>query len=159
MRRISFILAILLFAVPALAKVEVFCTNNSADPNTVLVSYRVTMTGEPNKVRAYALDITVDKGAKITGISGFKRGESVPNNLGYGIFPGSFDKYNIDPDDPNWADPNYSPLADPCDYPSDTKGGLNTSGITVELGTLYFPTKDNSPNAPPLTGDLLKFTV
>jgi len=165
MRKISLLLAVLLFAVPAFASVTITCSEPPDDGNSVVVGY--TVASEPNRVRAFALDITVDSGAVITGVSYFKVGESVaPSDKGYGVFPGSFDKYDIDPDDPNWADPNYTPLADPCDYPSDTLGGvdangvlLDTNGITVEMGALYYPTKDNSPNAPPTSGDLLRVTV
>lgn len=165
MRKISLLLAVLLFAVPAFAgSVTITCSEAPDDGNSVVVSYAVA--SEPNKVRALALDITIDQGAKIIGVSRFKVGESVgPSDKGYGIFPGSFDKYEIDPDDPNWADPNYSPLADPCDYPDDTLGGvdrfgvlLDTNGITVEMGALYYPTNDGSPNSPGTSGELLRIT-
>jgi hypothetical protein len=166
MRKIILLLIVLLFAVPVWAgSVDIKCRELAWDGNTVVISYKVN--SEPNLVRAFALDIYVNQGAKIKSISGYKVGESVgPSNKGYGIFPGSFDKYEIDPEDPNWADPNYTPFADPCDYPTDTLGGvdangklIDTNGITVEMGALYYPTKDNSPNAPPTTGDLLWVTV
>jgi hypothetical protein len=40
-----------------------------------------------------------------------------------------------------------------------TLPGLDSNGVTIEMGSLYYPTGDNSPNAPDLSGTLLKFTV
>jgi hypothetical protein len=112
------------------------------------------------KVRAFALDITVDKG-KITGISDFIRGESTAANPGYGIFPANFARYitvNADTGEvAKWDVNDYTPVADPCD--TGALGGLGTNGITIEMGALYYPTEDNSPNAPPNSGTLFNLTV
>ena len=40
-----------------------------------------------------------------------------------------------------------------------TLGGLGTSGITIEMGALYYPTDDSSPNAPLNQGTLFKLTL
>ncbi len=144
MRKIGLIPIILLFAAPALARVDIICTK-AAEPNTFLVSYNVV--GEPNKVRAFALDITVDEGARITDVN-----DQV--NPYYNIYPGSGHC------PPGWnclAVVIYTPVADPW-YPG-TLPGLDTNGVTIEMGALWSPPYDNSPNAPPLQGDLLKFTV
>jgi hypothetical protein len=112
------------------------------------------------KVRAFALDITVNKG-KILAISDFIRGESTAQKPGYGIFPGNFGRYiTVDSTTGEVAkwDPNgYTPVADPCD--PGALGGLGTSGITIEMGALYYPTDDSSPNAPLNSGLLFKLTL
>jgi hypothetical protein len=38
-------------------------------------------------------------------------------------------------------------------------GGLGTNGITIEMGALYSPPEDNSPNAPANSGTLCKIKV
>jgi hypothetical protein len=48
-------------------------------------------------------------------------------------------------------------VADPCD--PGALGGLGTKGITVEMGALYYPTDDSSPNAPLNQGTLFKLTL
>ena len=153
MRKVSLILAVFLFAAPAWATVDVTCDVNTVT-GVVTVSYDMSGS-EPNKVRAFALDISVSDGV-ITSVGGYHVGESNEASKGYGIFPSSFATY-IDATDPCWEDPNYTPLADPNE--DDTKPGLNTNGITVEMGALYSPTDDNSPNRPPLEGVLLTFTM
>jgi hypothetical protein len=98
---------------------------------------------EPNKVRAFALDITVDNPAKINTID--------YNDPNYWVYPGSIEIVNGEVNDVG------SPVASPT-FPG-TLGGLDTNGITIEMGSLYYPTGDNSPNAPPNSGKLLKFRV
>ena len=162
MKKLSLVLAALLSTSPAWAAVQIIVV---PDGKTATVKYATT-TGE--KVRAFALDITVDKGV-ILGISDFIRGESMAQKPGYGIFPGSFRHHIVvNPDTGEvaaWDVNDYTPVADPCDYPSDslggknTLGGLGTNGITVEMGALYYPTDDSSPNAPLNQGTLFKLTL
>jgi hypothetical protein len=92
-------------------------------------------------VRAFALNISVDKG-QIVGVSDFFRGESTAGARGYGIFPASFRDHitvgsgtNID-----WNASGYSPLAAVADRPGDTLPGLNSPGVTLEFGGLWDPT-------------------
>ena len=40
----------------------------------------------------------------------------------------------------DWASTNYTPLADVADDPGGTLPGLNSSGVTLELGSLWDPT-------------------
>jgi hypothetical protein len=148
MKRLSLLLALLTLATPTLAAVRIV-----AEPQGDLTAIKYETDGE--KVRAFALDITVDAG-EIIGISDFVRGESMIDNLGYGIFPANFGRYIVV--DPNsgevaaWDDTAYTPIADPCD--PGALGGLGTDGITIEMGALYYPTDDSSPNAPPNSGTL-----
>lgn len=139
MKKFSLILAVLLMAAPAWSAVVITCSNDGLE---VTVSY--ADTGEPNKVRAYALDIVVDSGAIITDVN-----DDV--NPDYTIYPGSIVITGGEVTDDGNA------VADPCDYPSDTQPGVGSSGITVEMGALYSPPNDG--NGPPPTGVLLKFTV
>jgi len=142
MRKVSLILAVFLLTVPAWASnVTITCTPATPDHNNVLVSYN---DGEPNKVRAFALDITVTNGT-ITDVN---------DNITtwYTIHPGSIvidSSGNVT----NWG----SVVADPCDLPSDTKKGIGHDGITIEMGALYSPPTDN--HGPPNTGDLIRFKV
>jgi hypothetical protein len=153
MKKLCMLLAVVVAASPALAAVRI-----TAEPNGKTVAIKYATDGE--KVRAFALDITVSKG-KILTISDFIRGESTAAKPGYGIFPANFARYitvNADTGEvAKWDVNDYTPVADPCD--SGALGGLGTGGITIEMGALYFPTEDNSPNAPPNSGTLFNLTV
>jgi len=137
---------LLIFAVPAMAEVTITATQVSG--SEVEISYSGATAGNP--VRAFALDITLDNpDAKIVSVTAAKRGISTSAAPGYGIFPASFAR-EINPSDPNWDDADYTPAALLKDLPSDTQPGIDSNGITVELGSLY----DGDANKP-LTGDLL----
>jgi hypothetical protein len=142
MKKICLVAAILMLATTAEAVVNITCTpGTGADCNQVTVSYAVS--GEPNKISGLGLDITVDSGAKIVSVSNL--------NAKYNIYPGSIVITG------GLITDYGTPVADP-NFPG-TLGGLGTGGITIEMGALYYPTGDNSPNAPPFSGDLLKFRV
>ena len=141
MKKIAMCLVVLLAAAPAMAVVNVTATQVGT---TAEVDITATHSGEGTIPRAYALDITVDAG-QIKGISNFFSGEGTSSGSGYGIFPANFNRF-IDADDPCWGEPNYTPVADACDLPSDTQGGLGTAGITIEMGSLY--TGGYSPPSP-----------
>jgi hypothetical protein len=136
---------VLMLAVPSVAAV-----NFTAVDETCGAAIYYNATGEPNLVRAFALDITVDSGATITDITDYKEGVSVSGSKGYGIFPGS-----IDINESGDINDVGTPVADPCQLPSDTEGGLGTSGITIEMGSLYV----GSANAPDPCGLLCKIVV
>jgi hypothetical protein len=140
MRKVILILAVVLFTVPAWAAVTINC-DQVGTTNNVLVSYN--STGETKRVRAFALDITVSTGT-ITAVD-----DSV--STWYTIYPGSI--VIVDGNVTDWG----TAVADPCDLPSDTKGGIGTNGITIEMGALFTPPGD--PNKPPISGNLLRFTV
>jgi hypothetical protein len=98
-------------------------------------------------VRSFALDVTVDQGI-IFGVSDFLVGVSKPGIRGYGIFPASFRDHAIVSTGTNvtYDATQYSPVAIVADSPSGTQPGLNSSGVTLELGGLWDP---NSPGAVP----------
>ena len=148
MKRLGVLMAVLLLASSALADVRIV-----VEPNEGLANINYETDGE--KVRAFALDITVDTGV-ITDIANFIRGESTVENPGYGIFPANFGRYiTVDAETGEvdaWDIADYTPVADPCD--PGALGGLDSNGVTLEMGALYYPTDDNSPNAPPNSGTL-----
>jgi hypothetical protein len=143
MKKLGLVVAVLMVvAAPAWARVDIKCSNSG---KVITVSYVVS---EPNKVSGFGLDITVDSGAKIIDVSNYPL---VTTNGKYWVYPGSIDIVNGEVNDVG------SPVADPNS--AGALGGIGTSGITIEMGALYSPTGDNSPNSPPLTGNLLSFTV
>ncbi len=87
-------------------------------------------------VRAFALDVTVDRGA-ILSVSDYFRGESTASAHGYGIFPASFRDHITIGTNIDWNVSGYTPLAVVADRPADTLPGLNSSGVTLEFGALW----------------------
>ena len=150
MRRLVFILVILMIAGTASATVEIMVKN----VNGMAEIHYKTTAAEP--ISAFALDVTVDAG-NITGISGFVRGESTAAAPGYGIFPASFAAaITVDPETgeiSDWNLADYTPLANP-QHPG-ALGGLDTPGVTLEMGALYATAED----APALEGLLCKLTI
>jgi hypothetical protein len=154
MKRLAACLALLLLAKPASAAVQIIVAPEAG--NKVAINYKTT-SGE--KVRAFALDVSVN-GGTILAISDFISGESTADKPGYGIFPGNFGRYvTVDATTgvPDWGTSLYTPIADPCD--PGALGGLGTSGVTIEMGALYSPPTDSSPNAPLSSGTLCKLTL
>jgi hypothetical protein len=137
---LSLLMQILLVSsVPAEVRVWVQGSNSVA-----WVKYDCT-AGE--RVRAFALDVSVDRG-RIIGVSHFFTGQSTAAAQGYGIFPASFRDHiaaglgtNI-----NWDVSGYTPVAVQADNPAGTLTGLNSSGVTLEFGGLWDP---NVPAAVP----------
>ena len=125
----------LIVPVPAQGEVVV----SVQDSNGVAWIHYECTAGEV--VQAFALDVSVDRG-RITGISGFFRGPGTATATGYGVFPASFRDHvvvgsgtNID-----WGSSDYTPLANPADDPAGTLPGLNSGGVTLELGAFWDPT-------------------
>ena len=144
---------ITLLVVPtAFAEVRVFVQSSNA---VARVNYECT-AGEV--VRAFALDVSVDTG-RIIGVSDYFRGLSTAENQGYGIFPASFrDNITIDPQNNiNWNTSEYTPLAVMADNPLDTLTGLNSSGVTLELGGLWDPNVQEAVPRP--TGTLCSLHI
>ena len=104
-------------------------------------------------LRAFALDVTVDKG-QITGISNFFTGPCTAVARGYGIFPAAFrDHVTVSSgSSANWSVSGYNPIASTSDAPADTLPGLGTNGVTLEFGALWDPALP--ANAPPASGTL-----
>lgn len=147
MRMMILVLAVLLLAAPAWAKVTITATH--LGDKVVQISYDAE--SEAELVRAFALDITVNAG-NIVDIGGYDAGD---DNGTYGIFPGNFSRYitvnETTGDVDDWDVAEYTPVADGNDPAA--QGGLGTPGITIEMGALY------ETNAPGKSGDLCTITV
>jgi hypothetical protein len=141
MKKILLTLVVLLLATPAWAVVNITA---EADGCTVTVSFDATT--EANLVRAFSLDIKLDNDANIVSAAGI--------NADYYVFPGTI---QIDASG-NVTNPG-TVVAEYGDLTSDTLPGLDSNGITIEMGSLYAPVGPGSPNAPAPSGALLTFTV
>lgn len=155
------IVAVLLITVPAMATVTVsgvqeVLVGGEKDCSYVQLRYNCSQ-GE--RIRAFALEVTVDSNFTIDGIKDFNVGESnSTKHGGYGIFPAKFRDY-IDPTNPNWVDPNYTPLVASTD-PDANGTGLGTSKVILEFGSLYSPyTTSISPNEPCSSGMLCRIQI
>jgi hypothetical protein len=114
------------------------------DTNEFQVTYDVN--DEPNLIRAFGLDVTIDTGGKVSDANWLKYGE--PN---YYIYPGS-----IDINTAGIVEDYGSPVCDPCGLPAGTtKPGLDSNGVSVEMGSLYV----GAPNSPSRSGTLLSIFV
>jgi len=89
-------------------------------------------------VRSFALNVSVSQG-HIVGISHYFRGPSTVQAQGYGIFPAAFRDYIglFNNTNANWNAPGYTPLAAMADDPGNSLPGLNSPGVTLELGALW----------------------
>ena len=134
MRKYILLANLWLAAASAQATVRVFVQDTNG---VAWIKYQCT-AGEA--VRAFALNVTVDNG-QIFDISDFLVGPSLPASKGYGIFPASFRDHAIVNSGTNvsYDLTQYNPLAVVADSPSDTLPGLNSSGVTLELGGLWDP--------------------
>jgi hypothetical protein len=141
MRKISLILAVLLFAAPAWATVTITAT--CIEPNEVEITYST----DGNLPRAFALGISVTNGT-IDKIDGYKTGECNAVSRGYGIFPGT-----IDINDSGGVEDYGTPVA-PATAP-DGPGQLPSASIVIEMGSLY----DDPNNKPLLIGKLCSVYV
>jgi uncharacterized protein YegP (UPF0339 family) len=144
MRTIWTPLIALLFVVPAQA-VVVTCVNEGG--NVVRIDY--SASDETILPVAFALDITVDGGAVIQSIYGYKVGDSTASSRGFGIFPSSiqFDDRGVVG---NWGTPDMSKPGS-----ANVQAGVGTSGVTIGLASRY-----NGPdNAPLVQGTLCRIRV
>ena len=115
--------------------VEISC---SASGYEVTVHYDVNSLLE---VMGFALNVSVDSGAVITGATNF--------NSGYWVYPGS-----IDVNQTTEQIDDYGSAVCDGNLPG-TLDGIGTSGITIEMAALYV----GQTNAPANSGTLFKFTV
>jgi hypothetical protein len=143
MRKLCFVLTALLLTVPAFAGVDVNCVQ-VGDTNEVAVNY--VGSDDANRPRGFGLNITVDSGETITAIT------SVSSD--YWVYPGTIkisDGEIIDEGDP--VAPQDS------NFPGRELGGLDTNGMTIEMGSLHDPCDEEHPNPPPTSGELLRFRI
>jgi hypothetical protein len=144
MRKVLLLLIVVILASPVWATINI--TVEPLGGGVAAIQY----SGD-QLARAFALDITIDAGV-ITDVSveDDKKGD---DNGGYGIFPASFSRYIVVLDTgevESWDISSYTPIADAND--PGALGGLGTSGVTIEMGSLY------ETQAPPLQGTLCTVT-
>ncbi len=145
MKIIRIFIAMLIFASPAFG-----VTLRCSDEGNGVVRIDYDATDEDALPLAFALDITVDNGATIDAVRGYRIGDSTANEPGYGIFPRSviFDDGGKVAD---WGFPDVKPDADT----TGVKPGLGTNGITIEMGSRY----KNAEDAPLKTAMLFRIDV
>jgi hypothetical protein len=144
MRKLCFILTVLLLTAPSFGGVVISCAQVS-DTNEVTVSY--TATDDANRPRAFGLDIQLDNSSMT--IDGIVSGTE---NEDYWVYPGTIVITSGSITDLG------TPIA-PSDDPG-ALGGIDTSGMTVEMGSLYNDPCDPEHNsAPALTGILFRFAI
>ena len=129
----SLVLAVILITSPSMAAVYINCT----DLGNGVIEFSYDFSEEPVRIRAFAFDIRVSSGI-ITSV-----GNLSPH---YWIYP---DSIEID----EWGE--VVDLGTPVSGGFCTIGGLGTSGMTIEMASLYL----GEPNAPPPTGVLLTFSI
>jgi len=154
MKKIVFILVLLLFTAPAWAATTVIIDANQVVPgsNEVEITYEV-VAPDVNLPRGFGLNITVTDGNIVDCIP-YMEGECTADvgNRGFGIFPGSI---VIDPAPPQGEIIDYgNPAALPGAIGTPLGSGIDTNCITIELGSLY-----QEPNAPPLSGVLCTIVI
>ena len=140
MKKIVLSILVLMLAGSAMAAKDVNFIAIDEGAGVVAIYYDSNTSGP--LPRAFALDVTVDTGHIIQSLSNL--------SLDYWVYPGS-----IDINDAGEVNDVGTPVADPCDLPTDTQPGLGNSGITLEMGSLYV----GSANAPDPCALLLKVMV
>jgi hypothetical protein len=143
MKKILFVLVALLLTAPAWAAVDITTAVDGTNPCKVIISFDAS--SEPNLVRAFALDIQTND-VNIIAVELL--------STDYVIHPGT-----IVIDTSGNVTDYGSPVAPESDLPSDTLAGIGTSGVTIEMASLYAPVGPSSPNAPAPSGQLLAVTV
>jgi len=124
MKKLICALVVLAMAVPVWADVDITAgiVVDVCDTNNATVTVTFDASGESNNVRAYAVDITLEGDATIL--------SATCADNGYYVYPGSIDISSSGEVD-DWG-------SCVCDSGYDgTQGGVGTSGVTVEMGSLY----------------------
>jgi hypothetical protein len=132
MRSIS-LLALIAIALTNYAKGDVTITATDAGGGKLRIGYQTTGTLAPV---AFALDIQLSNGATFSNVT--------PLTQRFYYYPGSFRDY-INPQNPNWENPYYLPVAP--HYDPAALGGLNTSGVTIEMASMLDPYLAANSNA------------
>ena len=143
MRKAILVVAVLTFAVPALAGTVTMSVDDVGQ------GWAAIRYSADTDVSAFGLKVTADSGAVITDIKDYNVGESKSGNLGYGIFPGTIDINATT----GAVDSNGTPIA-PNDAPGAAATGLGTDTIILEMGALY-----EDGNKPGLSGTLILVQV
>lgn len=115
MKYVLMLIAVSMLAMPALASVTISCVDNGNCTFNI-----VSTSTETGNIRAFALNVSVDGGQTIMAGSNW--------NASYNVCPGSYvSSSNLG-----------TPICNGSKYPG-TLGGLTTSGVTLEMASLYAP--------------------
>ena len=150
MRKIVLVLVVLVLAAPVMAAVSVTLTQWLGGPgldDEATISWDAR--GEPNLVRAFALDFKFDA-SPCNDANDVGSVTVTYTNPDYDIYPGSIDINDTTGVVDDWG----SPVCDASYYPG-TLSLADSNGITIEMASLY----KGAPNAPDPCGVLLKFTL
>ncbi|MHC4184456.1 MAG: hypothetical protein ACYSR4_00800 [Planctomycetota bacterium] len=147
MKKTLFMLLVLSAAAPAWGRVDIWC-EQVGETNEVIVYFDAN--SEANLVRAIALDI------QLTG-NGIIRDVKCTNSdfwVSPGKAAGNVDTVGgtIDYDEPNRACVCPPPGPPPGTHP-DTLPGIDSNGVTIEMGTLY------ESGSPATSGELVRLRV
>lgn len=135
MKKIISVLVVLLLAAPAMGALSITCAQG--EPGECIVSYSGA-DNDANRPRAFALDISLSGGAVVAT-------EPVANyDADYYIYPGSITISGGVVTD--WG----TPVAE---------GGVSSSTMTIEMGSLYAASDTKHSSPPPTSGELFRFTV
>jgi hypothetical protein len=115
-------------------------------PHVVAIKYNNTLTPDPNRIRAFALNISLDNNGTIVSPGNF--------NADYDVYIGSMTFHVNSVTGETEVNTVGSPIADAAQYP-DTNTLDGVHGITVEMASLYY----GEANAPAASGTLLTFKV
>lgn len=124
MKSIS-LLTLLVFTLIGTAYADVTITATDAGGGKLLIGYQTTGAIAPV---AFALDIQLSNGATFSSVT--------PLTQRFGYYPSRFRDY-INPLNPNWEDPQYTPIT-AWNEPA-ALGGLGTSGVTIEMASMLDP--------------------
>lgn len=138
MKKIVFALAVLMFATPALAEVQIICAQVPNEPN-IVISYVCTL-GED--VRCFGLNIQLNNDETISAVECL--------STDYYVYPGQFSYDGVTP--------SFGSCVCGSGYP-DTLPGLDSNGVTIEMCSLYAAEDPEHQDPPAASGDLLKITV
>ncbi|MBN1795761.1 MAG: hypothetical protein JW804_03735 [Sedimentisphaerales bacterium] len=139
MKKMIFVLTVLLLVAPAMAGLTISCNQKgSYGQGNAAVEISYVATADANIPRGLGLEVTVDSGVTVTGV------ESA--SADYWVYPGSI---VIDTNDP----PSVA------DYGTPIASGQGTSSVIIEMGSLHYPTGNDSPNAPDLAGTLITLNL
>lgn len=153
MRKIALALVVLMLAASASEGAVGLTLSSWSDEITI----HYDASGEPNLVRAFALNISVDNDTNIVAILDSAEDAAYYQWEPYDIYPGQVViEVNATSGDAEIVEQG-SPAADPCEYPgTGTLSGLGTDGITIEMGSLYEKGVDTPPA---VDGNLVTFVV
>lgn len=147
MKKLVALAMILAVAAPSMAATTISVVQPVASITSFNVNYTFDSVG--SAPRAFALDVTTNLGT-FTAVVAAKTGESTSGSKGYGIFPGT-----IQIDSTGSVTNIGSPVAQHSDLTSGTLGDLPTTGMTLELGSLYATTDAK----PATSGTLVTVTM